>query len=224
MATSKHSEEEILKLGEKLIEELNLEYSVNTLARWLAHYIAELMHEIENSGSKVKQAKLKQECCDSILKIWKEQETLPIQKPLERLKPIIHVLELLKKREHPLITFSAFNDKISTTVGKSSWEKFLEAVCDNSDRIFRKSLSAMLDDKVLKKDREWIKNHGNLISKEEKEIFKLLETIQEIELEFVEDDGRELSESEKKQKLFSDLENLIAEQKQLLLALKQEIF
>jgi hypothetical protein len=39
------------KLGEKLIKELNLEYSSNTLARWMSHYIAELISGINAAES-----------------------------------------------------------------------------------------------------------------------------------------------------------------------------
>ena len=48
MEQSKHSEDEIIKLGKKLVKELDLEYSVNTLARWMSHYLAELLHNIDN--------------------------------------------------------------------------------------------------------------------------------------------------------------------------------
>lgn len=82
----------------------------------------------------------------------------------------------------------------------------------------------MLKDEILEKDREWIKNHGNLISEEEKEIVEFLETIREIEFKIVDDKGKELSETNKKEKLFSELESLIEAQKELLLALKQELF
>ena len=51
MEKLKHSEESIIKLGEKLVTELNLEGSSNTLARWMSHYIAELIEKINLATS-----------------------------------------------------------------------------------------------------------------------------------------------------------------------------
>lgn len=64
MEQSKHSEEEILKLGRKLIKELELVYTVNTLARWLSHYLAELMVNIDNCESEEEKTELQKECCN----------------------------------------------------------------------------------------------------------------------------------------------------------------
>ena len=43
MEKLKHSEDAILKLGKKIIKELQLEHTGNTLVRWMIHYISELM-------------------------------------------------------------------------------------------------------------------------------------------------------------------------------------
>ncbi|MCS4304841.1 hypothetical protein M2372_004318 [Chryseobacterium sp. BIGb0232] len=52
MVQLEHSEEEIIKLGEKLVKEPDLEYSTNILARWMSHYIAELIQYIDHAESK----------------------------------------------------------------------------------------------------------------------------------------------------------------------------
>jgi hypothetical protein len=96
MAKLKHSEEEIIKLGKKLVKELGLEYSTNTLARWMSHYLAELIQNIEKSESKEEKKVLQQECCDIILKIWSQKENLPITRPLDNLKPVIEILQVIK--------------------------------------------------------------------------------------------------------------------------------
>jgi hypothetical protein len=94
-----HSGEEIIKLGKKLIKELDLEYSSNILARWMSHYLAELIQYIDNAESEEKRKLLQKECCDIILKIWSNKENLPIRKPLDDLKPIIEVLQVLKEKK-----------------------------------------------------------------------------------------------------------------------------
>lgn len=63
--------DEILALGKKITEELNLNDSVDTLGRWMAHYIAELICSIEKTDSEGDKQRLKSECADMILKLWK---------------------------------------------------------------------------------------------------------------------------------------------------------
>ncbi len=85
----------ILKLGEKIVNELGLDQSVDTLGRWMAHSIAELIHDVEASGSKDRPAKLAM-CSDAILALWKHRHELPSGKrPFEDIEPIMRTLESL---------------------------------------------------------------------------------------------------------------------------------
>lgn len=49
MEKLKHSEDAILKLGKKIIKELQLEHTGNTLVRWMIHYIGNAGHSIPPS-------------------------------------------------------------------------------------------------------------------------------------------------------------------------------
>merc|ERR1712137_994692 len=169
---SKHSEEEILKLGKKLIKELELVYTGNTLARWMAHYLAELINNIDKCESKEEKIKFQKECCDIILEIWQKRERVPIEKPTEKLKPIIDVLSLLKKNEHPFIRHRFFDKKNGLKNSNSSWLSFLEKVKNNSERIYRKSLIVIISEELLEKDKEWIEEHGSFLSDDEKSVIE----------------------------------------------------
>jgi len=226
MVQSKHSEEAILELGRKLIVELDLEYTVNTLARWMAHYLAELITNIEKTKSEEEKQKLKKECCDIIIQLWNIRERIPIEKPTERLKPIIGVLELFKERKHPFIPF-LFPER-QRDVNSKNWVEFLEIVKDNSERIYNKSLLSMISAKVLEKDNEWVEKHGEFLSEEEKKIVEYLNYInsKELRIQFIDSDDEEVkekSDSEKFEQLFLDLENFIDEQKNALRSLKKEL-
>jgi hypothetical protein len=65
----------IIKLGEKLVEELNSD-RVDTLGRWMAHYIAERIAEVESAPASDK-GQLKGACAEEILKIWAHRQQLP---------------------------------------------------------------------------------------------------------------------------------------------------
>lgn len=223
MGQSKHSEEEILKLGKKLIKELELVYTVNTLARWLGHYLAELMNNIDNCESEEEKSELQKECCNVILEIWGKRERIPIEKPTEKLKPIIGVISLLKKNEHPFIRHRFLNNHNGLRNKNSSWLNFLGIVKNNSERIYRKSLISMINEELLEKDKEWIEEHGSFLSDDEKSVVEYLDSIKEIEISFIDGSEKEISEKEKIENLFSELEEQIDEQKVELLKLKKSI-
>ncbi|UBZ13269.1 hypothetical protein LDL77_15470 [Flagellimonas marinaquae] len=67
MEKLKHSEDAILKLGKKIIKELQLEHTGNTLVRWMIHYISELMENADKAPSGKKKEQLRKECCQAIL-------------------------------------------------------------------------------------------------------------------------------------------------------------
>jgi len=222
MEQSKHSEEEILKLGKKLIKELELVYTVNTLARWLAHYLAELMSNIDKCESEEEKNNLQRECCDIILEIWGKRERIPIEKPTEKLKPIIDVISLLKKNEHPFIRHRFLDKKNGLKNSNSSWLSFLGKVKNNSERIYRKSLISMISEELLEKDKEWIEEHGSFLSDDEKSVVEYLDSIREITISIHGEEEKE--EKEKVEKLFNELEEQLDEQKEELLVLKKKIF
>lgn len=86
---------EVLKLGKLLVEELGLETSVDTLSRWMAHYIAQQMNEIETSSGADKQA-AEEKCFESILKLWKHRASFQTgDKPFVNFEPIFQTLDRL---------------------------------------------------------------------------------------------------------------------------------
>lgn len=83
----------ILTLGRKLVDELGLEPSVDTLGRWMAHYLAELIAKCE-AGEGNREAK--RECFDVILALWRHRSELPNgMRPFEDLEPIIRAVASL---------------------------------------------------------------------------------------------------------------------------------
>lgn len=222
MEQLKHSEEEILKLGKKLIAELELVYTVNTLARWMGHYLAELMNNIDKCESEEEKSKLQKECCDVILEIWEKRERIPIEKPTEKLKPIIDVLSLLKKNEYPFIRHRFLGNNAGLRNKNSSWLSFLEIVKNNSERIYRKSLISMISEELLKKDKEWIEEHGSFLSDDEKSVVEYLDSIKEVTISFHDDPIVKATEKEKIEDLFNELEEQLEEQKEELLRLKKK--
>lgn len=217
------AQQKIIELGKTIVKELKLDPGVDTISKWMAHYLAELINEIENSKYVEEKKELEKECCGLIIQLWDKRERIPIEKPTERLKPIISVLELFKERKHPFIPF-LFPEK-QRDVNSKSWVDFLKIIKVSSERIYNKSLLSMIDDKVLEKDNQWVKKHGEFLSNEEKKIIEYLNYInsKEIRVQIIntsEEEVKEKVDSKKLELLFSELESFIDEQKEALLSLK----
>jgi hypothetical protein len=85
----------ILALGRKLVEELGLEPSVDTLGRWMAHHVADLIVGAESATGEEKRL-ADEHCFEAILTLWKHRAELPNgRRPFEALEPVVRSLESL---------------------------------------------------------------------------------------------------------------------------------
>lgn len=223
MGQLEHSEEEIIKLGKKLVKELDLEYSTNTLARWISHYIAELIQNIDNSESKEEKKILQQECCDIILKIWSQKENLPITKPLDNLKPVIEILQVLKEEKEVSILPRWL--EYNSLPRESKWASFVDLVKNNSEQIFSKVVQMNLHKDILSKDKEWLKENKSFLSRDEISFLELIDVMSNNDFNtgVIDLNNFEMSDnnSERIKFMFDELENLIDEQKKELLKIKK---
>jgi hypothetical protein len=134
MEQSKHSESQILELGSKIIKQLGLEDSHDTLGKWMAQYVAELMRNIEICENPEEKSKLQAECADLIMQLWKNKKFLPIEQPIENLKPVIKIIEGLKDRQY---SFSRFFNLDNLDKEKDvDWYNFILLVKNNTMEIF----------------------------------------------------------------------------------------
>jgi hypothetical protein len=77
------------------VEELGPDQEVDTLARWMAHYIAELIQAADAATGEARAAKMT-ECAGAILDLWKHRSHLPHgNRPFRDLEPILTALESL---------------------------------------------------------------------------------------------------------------------------------
>ncbi|MCA9964051.1 MAG: hypothetical protein KC423_07405 [Anaerolineales bacterium] len=85
----------IFNLGKALVEELGLDPGVDTLSRWMAHYIAEQMTLAENAVGE-KKGEAEKQCFETILKLWQHRAHYPEGKrPFENFERVLRVLERL---------------------------------------------------------------------------------------------------------------------------------
>src|SRR2546425_816694 len=90
----------VLKLGKKIVDEFGLDQSVDTLGRWMAHYIAELIHDVETADANDKPAK-SAKCSAAILDLWRHRNNYRNgERPLEDFEPVLRTLESLDPTDH----------------------------------------------------------------------------------------------------------------------------
>ncbi len=94
MEKSKHYND-VLTLGRLLVKELDLEKSVDTLGRWMAHHISELIDKAEKIKGKEK-ADVEDRCRDAILDLWNHVSVFPRgHRPLDDIEPIVATIQAL---------------------------------------------------------------------------------------------------------------------------------
>lgn len=85
-----------MELGKHLVEELDLAGRRDTLARWLAHHLAELISDVDRAVNVAEKRGARQRALDAILKVWDHRTQLPGNaNPLAPYRKIIQVLSEL---------------------------------------------------------------------------------------------------------------------------------
>lgn len=84
-----------MNLGKALVKELKLDPGVDTLGRWMAHYIAEQIEFAERTtGDEKREAE--ERCFNAILKLWNHRSAIPGEsKPFVNFEPILRTLKRL---------------------------------------------------------------------------------------------------------------------------------
>lgn len=220
MEQLEHSENQILELGNKIVNQLHLNDGVDTLGKWMAQYIAELIHKIETCEKEEDKEALQKECSKLILKLWKNKKFLPIDQPLSNLKPLIKILEGLNSKNFHFSSFFPKEDDRENI----EWYDLTMTIKNNTIDIFQIIVLANSANEILKERK---KNEENQLplSEHEANILSLLEhnlknsnNIFRSENEEIE--YEKLKSDEAKKIVFDKLDALLDEQKKSLAQLR----
>jgi hypothetical protein len=118
----------IMRLGKALVKELGLEPGVDTLSRWMAHYIAEQLAIAKKAKGDAK-SRAEQQCFETILKLWQHRSHLPTgMRPFESFDPVFRALERLDP-ENPTPYFYArqkSSGRVSSEENSDDVQKWLD--------------------------------------------------------------------------------------------------
>jgi len=203
-----------INLGKSLVEELGLDPGVDTLSRWMAHYVAEQIAIAESATGDAKN-KAEQRCFETILKLWQHRYSLPTgHQPFESFEPIFRALERLDP-ENPKPYFYSYPDSRSSNPDEAvensdevqKWLDIAQGI-DQAARVWLKYVFAQaaisaIDEKTIK----WLENAVRLTERDDiSVIFYLTESETEKENEETAEQERQTKE----EKLKSRIEKLDA--------------
>lgn len=150
--------EDVVALGRKLVDELGKQPPVDTLGRWMAHYIAELIDAAENALPEERAAACRI-CSEAILELWSHRADLPHgRRPLEDLEPIERTLQSLDPENEAPHFFRSIRTRINKADEGQQTLSLLEFV-DSVDSTARILIGCALADasrSAVDKSREWV--------------------------------------------------------------------
>lgn len=131
---------------------------MDTLGRWMSHYIAELIQNAENAGPEERPAKMK-DCCDAILSLWKHRRTFSDGiRPFEELDQLLRTLESLDPEEDTPRYFHSLRpaiDKSKENDATKSWLELIDGL-DYSAKILIRYCLIQAAQNAIDKSAEWV--------------------------------------------------------------------
>ena len=135
-----------------------MEPSVDTLGRWMAHYVAEFMDAAAN-GPKEGRAAARERCFDAILSLWRHRAELPDGKrPFEDMEPIIRAMESLDPESTAARYFHPAREEIVEGDEDRETQSLLELVrsIDSTARILIAHALGDAARSAVDKSRSWV--------------------------------------------------------------------
>lgn len=83
---------EISKLGDRISAELKGDANEDWLKHWMAHRVAELLAEERAVTNPLRKEKLREECCNLILRIWRLRKRFDPNDPIQEINRSLHQL------------------------------------------------------------------------------------------------------------------------------------
>ena len=175
-------QEQVISLGKALVQELGLEPSVDTLSRWMAHYVAEQIEVAEKAKGSAK-ARAEQRCFDTVLKLWERHSSWPLgRRPFENFEPIFRALDKLDPEKPEPFYFrspwldssESSEDSESESTDVKSWIDIALGV-DGTARVFieyafMQAANSAVDEKTI----EWLNLTANLHDNSERSVIASL--------------------------------------------------
>lgn len=198
----------MLVLGHRLTAELGFAESCDTLGKWMAHHVAELMEKAETSTDKTLKKKYTAEVVKTILKLWQHRYTLPDGcRPFESFEPIFRAIQNLDpEKSHssyfPKVhvypsEYGARGDekKMDELTGVQKWINIAEKIDRSARVLIDFSLRQAVHNAEDEKTKEYINKAVNLA--DDSDIQIILKFVDPTREETEEEDLKQMEKAEK---------------------------
>ena len=150
--------DEVVALGRKIVDELDKVPRVDTLSRWMSHYIAELIDAAENAPQEERAAS-RRRCFEAILELWSHRAELPGgRRPFEDLEPVARALENLDPSNETPRFFASVRREVTKANEGAPTQSLIEFVdsVDSTARIIIVHALADAARSALDQSRDWV--------------------------------------------------------------------
>lgn len=201
-----------MNLGKALVKELKLDPGVDTLARWMAHYIGEQI-EIAERATGVEKREAEERCFKTILKLWSHRSAIPGEsRPFVNFEPILRTLKRLDPENDRRYFFEDRADiPDSITDELKEWLDVAKGI-DEAARVwlkyvFKQAALAATDESTI----EWLENTAALQEKDHFSVIfrELHNDIENFRDGKVQKDRSKLNSNIKKLEAFAELNQIL---------------
>ena len=175
--------QKIIDLGKSIVKELELDPGVDTLSKWMAHYVAEKI-ELTEKLTGDKRTEIEKECFETILKLWEHRwQVLGLKNHFKDFEPLFETLEKLNPNRKS--TFFLNPSFPLDSINRPEKEEFNQAKLQfdyvlSIDRIARLLIKDLLNQAVCqiltKEKKDFFKNSSELFNSLDLRIIELIST------------------------------------------------
>jgi hypothetical protein len=150
----------VISLGKALVEELGLEPGVDTLSRWLAHYLAAQLACLESAKGEEK-TQVQHRCFETILTLWQHRSSFRNNhRPFENFEAIFKTLDALNpENQHSFYRFWNQDNEADNTISDDDAKQWLNMAIgiDQAARVWinfalKQAVERALDEKT----KDWL--------------------------------------------------------------------
>lgn len=214
----------MIALGNRIVEELKLQEGVDTLAKWMANHLAQLITQATVERDAARRKKLCASCCALIERLWKNRANLPGgAKPLGRIDEQLIAIQTMMK------DFGTTPDSYLHQAKQISNPWLVFAIDSHSidRRMAAIAVLASFLESDLRSENRWMVENSGQISKEEHEILNALDRWVGRKNEFFVVSTDEsivgLKRDERKARLLEELAKALENQRKALKTLKESL-
>lgn len=157
-----------ITLGQRIVNELGLAESADTLGRWLDHHLAEQMERAAAAPAGEGGEAARRECVDLIVRLWERRYHSPLSRPL---KEVAAELEALTNPEPH--HYRALDE------APSPYLDLLDQLQDLHQQEVRLCLNGWVAGLDLTQEREYLRDHPEYLSDEERRVSEQLVELQD---------------------------------------------